>query len=108
MEEERSVRPEQRENAITKINQSAQLKNALATLRMPGINIVSNPGGIIIAGASVGIVLTRPAKNRYHIMAVSSDITIKTLNKDTQNLGEALWLCEQLIKLDETIKARKG
>lgn len=108
MEGNRSAQQGQRDNAITKIKQSAQLQNALATLRMPGINIVSNPDGIIIAGASVGIVLTREAKNRYRVKALSSDITIKTLNKDTQNLGEALWFCAQLIKLDETINARKG
>lgn len=91
----------------TKINQSTQLRNALAPLRMPGVNVVSNPDGIIIAGAAVGIFLRREAKNRYHVTAIASGI--KTFDKpDFSNIGEALTRCVQFIKLDETINARKG
>ena len=92
----------------TKINQSTQLQNALVPLRLPNVNVVSSPDGIIIAGAAVGIFLRREAKNRYHVTALCSDERIRTLDKpNLPNIGEALLLCKQIINTDKLL-SRKG
>lgn len=94
---------------ITKINQSTQLQNMLAPLRVPGVNVISNPDGIIIAGKAIGIVIRREAKNRYHVLVVCSDARVITYEKDNfGSLGEAIELCARYIPLDENIYARKG
>ncbi len=90
------------------INQTTQLKNMLAPLNAPGINVVSSLDGIIIAGAAIGIVVRREAKNRYHMTALCSDERVKSLERDYPNLGAAIECCVQLVSLDEKIKARQG
>ena len=90
------------------INQTTQLKNMLAPLCKPGVNVVSSTGGIIIAGAAVGIVVRREAKNRIHVTALCSDARVRSLEKDFPNLGSAIEHCVKLLLVDEQLSARNG
>lgn len=89
------------------IKQSTQLKNMLAPLKAPGVNIVSSVDGIIIAGAAVGILIRREAKNRTHVTALSSNVLVKSKEEDFPSLGAALDYCAKLIGLDSKIKSLK-
>ena len=72
----------------------------LAPLRVEGVNVVLSSDGIIVAGAHVGIMLDRPAKNRVHMIAVCTDDRMQPSIKDFAGFGEAIAYCVKLVQLD--------
>ena len=89
------------------IKQSTQLKNMLDRLRGDGVNVVSSVDGIIIASAHVGIILEKPAKNRVHVRALSSDERIPPIEQDFDHgISEAIDCCARLVALDKSGKLK--
>lgn len=83
-----------------KIEKTAYLTNKIAELRKPGVNIVLSSDGVVIAGVNIGIYLSRPAKNRFHVTAICSDERVRTEEKDFPNREVAFTYCAKLIQLD--------
>lgn len=84
-----------------KINQSTQFENMLAPLRVEGVNIVSCPDGVVITGVHFGIMFYKPAKNRVHLRAITTDQRIPPAEKDFPNLNEAIAFCAHIIALEQ-------
>lgn len=93
---------------MEKIKQSTQLKNMIAPLRKPGINVVISTAGIVIAGAAIGIVVRRAAKNHYSMDLLCSDERIPSFERDFQNLGSAIAACIRAMAVDDQLNALKG
>ena len=87
---------------------TTQMNNMLAPLRMPGVNVVYSPDGIVAAAQTVAVVLTRPAKNRAHMTAYCADERVKTEEKDFPNMTCAIDRAAQILAVDKVLRAWKG